>query len=238
VCAPTGMMRRTCHEEFGFFPAELPRTCDWFSWAATALQHDVLYLAEPHVNYRRHETNLEMLLAQTQPELYRDNEIAVRWMILRRMTPETGAEFRAAMLDVIAEDYARRAALCLTRMGTLGLDLQEMHASIDRWSSNRGDADAVRTGIVRHASRAAEEAGDHVLFHLEDHAGAARCYARAMEHTRGSGRLHLKRLLAKAGRPGIWLRQAIAARSARRTPFPPPSPVRAGPRIQPLNQAR
>lgn len=81
VCAPTGLVRKECYTRIGGFPLDLPRSGDWFLWSVFATMYDVGYLAEPMVCYRRHTTNMDKTLVETQPSLFYEQELLVRWLI-------------------------------------------------------------------------------------------------------------------------------------------------------------
>jgi GT2 family glycosyltransferase/tetratricopeptide (TPR) repeat protein len=57
VCCPSVMIRRACFDQLGQFDPELPYTTDWEMWLRVALDFDVVYLPEPLLDYRVHESN-------------------------------------------------------------------------------------------------------------------------------------------------------------------------------------
>jgi hypothetical protein len=81
LIAPTCLARKECHRRAGGFPVNLLRTGDWYLWAVFAMTHDVGYFAEPMVYYRRHETNMDKLMAEEQPSFFFEQEMMVRWAI-------------------------------------------------------------------------------------------------------------------------------------------------------------
>jgi len=85
VCQPTSLVRKECYTRIGGFPVSLPRAGDWYFWVASATAYDVGYFAEPMVCYRRHATNMEKTMERDQASLFFDQELMVRWMIIREV---------------------------------------------------------------------------------------------------------------------------------------------------------
>ena len=54
VCCPTVMLRRVLVAQHGGFLQQLPFTADWEMWMRLSLFHDVAYIDQPLVSYRRH----------------------------------------------------------------------------------------------------------------------------------------------------------------------------------------
>ncbi len=57
VCCPSVIARRICYEHLGKFDTRLPFTADWEMWLRIVAQHDVAYLPEALIKYRRHADN-------------------------------------------------------------------------------------------------------------------------------------------------------------------------------------
>ena len=58
ICCPSVMIRRRCHEALGVYDERLPYTSDYEMWLRVSLACDSVYLAEPLIQYRLHQTNL------------------------------------------------------------------------------------------------------------------------------------------------------------------------------------
>jgi glycosyltransferase involved in cell wall biosynthesis len=52
------LVRRSCHEEIGFYNPRLPHAGDWEMWLRLAARWSVGYIAEPLFAYRIHSTNM------------------------------------------------------------------------------------------------------------------------------------------------------------------------------------
>jgi hypothetical protein len=52
------LVRRTCHEELGWYDEKLPCAGDWDLWMRLATRHSVAYLTESLYAYRIHDSNM------------------------------------------------------------------------------------------------------------------------------------------------------------------------------------
>lgn len=84
VCAPTGIVRKTCYDTISTFPISLNRTGDYYLWTMFAVSHDVGYFAEPMVRYRLHPTNMEKIMERQEPASFYSQELQVIWSIKQR----------------------------------------------------------------------------------------------------------------------------------------------------------
>jgi len=58
VPASGPLVRRTCHEEVGWYDERLPHSGDWDLWLRIVARYDVGYVAEPLYAYRVHAVNM------------------------------------------------------------------------------------------------------------------------------------------------------------------------------------
>lgn len=65
------LVRRSCHDELGYYDTRLPIAGDWDLWLRIAARFDVAYIAEPLYAYRLHESNMmgSAPFSQTSAEL-------------------------------------------------------------------------------------------------------------------------------------------------------------------------
>ncbi|MBI3881570.1 MAG: glycosyltransferase family 2 protein [Verrucomicrobia bacterium] len=101
ACSPTAMYRRDLLAAVGGYLVDLPRTNDWFFWAALSLRHDAAWFAEPMVCYRLHAANMEKTMEQEQAEIFHDEMVSTRWRIkaeaAKAGVPGVQAEFQLGL---------------------------------------------------------------------------------------------------------------------------------------------
>jgi len=108
LIAPTCLARKECHMRAGGYPVDLPRTGDWYLWAAFAMTYDVGYFAEPMVYYRRHGANMDKVMAEEQPSFFFEQEMMVRWAI-KKEAEKAGIKGVSSDLNrSLADVYTRR----------------------------------------------------------------------------------------------------------------------------------
>jgi glycosyltransferase involved in cell wall biosynthesis len=208
VPAPAAMARRSAYELVGHFPLDMPFAGDWFMWTAFAAWGDVVYLAEPMVDYRIHPLNLTKEYLDRAPALVQD-ELAVRWRILDLAYRSGNGGLRLRAEQSIARDYARRVGWHVTQESPFGLSVEAFEASIDRPAAS----DRLRAAI-RSAAYAALGDG---YFEIGDPARARAAYARALAARPAALRTIAKAILVSTGRPGLRLREALTARREARS---------------------
>lgn len=111
VCCPSVVLRASCVTELGAFDPALPFTTDLEMWLRIALFHDVGYLVEPLVKYRRHAANeTNNFLAVKELE----HRYAAKRLVLRKYP--THVQDLEALEPQLVEQYIglalQRAAEC------------------------------------------------------------------------------------------------------------------------------
>ena len=108
VCSPTGLVRKELYTRVGGFPVELPRTGDWYLWAAFAVTHDVGYYAEPMVYYRRHSTNMDLVMKEEEPSAFFDQELMAIWFINKAVEKAGMQDLSSDCIRSLVNGYIRR----------------------------------------------------------------------------------------------------------------------------------
>jgi GT2 family glycosyltransferase len=123
VCCPSVVLRRECLTRAGRFDARLPLTLDLEMWLRLALDGDVVYLAEPLVQYRYHDRQASG--GYSTLAIIRQEYAAKRQAL--RAAP---AGLRAELAPALRRTYANR---CLLNA---------------RWAAERGERAAARNFIA------------------------------------------------------------------------------------------
>lgn len=71
------LIRRRCHERFGYYDERLPYAGDWELWLRVAANHDIGYIAEPLYAWRIHSANMHHHLS-TPAQATREHVLVVR----------------------------------------------------------------------------------------------------------------------------------------------------------------
>jgi glycosyltransferase involved in cell wall biosynthesis len=106
LISPTALVRKECYTRVGGFPLDQPRTGDWYLWAVFAMTSDVGYFAEPMVCYRRHDTNMDKIMAENDPSFFFEQEMLCRWSMKKEAenagVKDVYQDFRRGLADVYA----------------------------------------------------------------------------------------------------------------------------------------
>ncbi len=201
VPTPAVMVRKSSYDVVGLYPPELPVAGDWFQWCRHTFCGDVVYLAEPMVCYRLHDSNMSKAhIANPAPQIA--DEVAVRWRA-RDMAQRLGrpAVARAA-LEAIAADYARRVALHVTERWRFGMTLDAFDRSLlDHCHDVRTRA-WVRAKVYGFVADTFYAEGDRAM--------ARRYYEMAQRERPFDATLRAKRALLETGSAGRAVRSAVA----------------------------
>jgi hypothetical protein len=157
VCCPAVVLRREMVTRHGLFDAHLPFTADWEMWMRLCLFHDVAYLADHLVYYRRHPS--------AETERFRGVAgIEQCFMAKHRILEKYGEhlqvdEWRQRLFDQYAAEATRRVRAAM-RDGRLD-EVKELLLLMRRLRDDSGgdeqaDVDwitALMADAVRHSSQ-------------------------------------------------------------------------------------
>lgn len=106
VIAASGMARKECYEKVSLFPLDLPWGGDWYLWCIFALHYDVAQLAEPMVNYRRHELSMTDALVGERLRNCAESDVTVLRRIMEKVVEAGCASLARKCMHAIASQYA------------------------------------------------------------------------------------------------------------------------------------
>jgi len=200
IPAPAAMARTAYYRDAGLFPLDFPYCADWYMWSVFALRGQVVYLAEPMINRRLHDSNLSWHFLERPREMVAEM-IALRWRILRLARSAGRSDLTRVWLREIANDYAWRVRRKLDEDWPLGLTPDELEASLREHAASPRERsitlNAVHTAV-----------GD--AHHERREVGPARRhYARALVANPRDLRTAVKYSLARMGCPARRLREAL-----------------------------
>jgi hypothetical protein len=205
IVAASGMARRECYARTGSFPLDLPYSGDWYIWCMFALHWDVAYVAEPLVNYRWHAASMGSQLRTHDLRRCIADDLNVLYRV-RAAAAEAGrGDVVRASRRPLAMVYARGLAR-LTEQGRAApaLTPEEFEASLGLHL-----ADPVEARWVR--ARAWAEVANW-CYRWGDLAGARRCTWAALREDWRMPKVLASAVLLLAGRAGVRIRRAVAAR--------------------------
>jgi glycosyltransferase involved in cell wall biosynthesis len=113
LASPSVMARKECYDNISNFPLDMPHQGDLYLWFVWALEYDVAYLAEPMVNYRCHELNMNKDFVKRCPEIVFTDEINVLWRIRSKCSSKGLDELAMQIEYFIAVKYAQAATLSI-----------------------------------------------------------------------------------------------------------------------------
>jgi glycosyltransferase involved in cell wall biosynthesis len=195
ITAASGMVRRSCYDDCGRFPLDLPYAGDWFLWCLFALHYDVGYCAEPMVNYRGHELSMTNFLMTHR----RISTLREGFLVLWRLRQEA---HRIGDNQVIEECDFRLARLY--GMHLAGWDCGGWMYSMDEddLEASLAEQTVAETEARRMRARIWTAAGDYSLKH-NNQSAATEYYRRALQYDRRIMSLYARRLLARTGHLGV-----------------------------------
>lgn len=128
IVAPSVMVRKTCYENLGAFPVNLPWNGDWYLWCLFALFYDVAYVAEPMVCYREHDMNISHALLEESADRCLAADLAMPW-IIKPIAERLGYSW-------LADECVRSAVSEYLRRFDSGQASNRSH--LDRWLDSNG----------------------------------------------------------------------------------------------------
>lgn len=117
------LVRRSCHEELGYYDDRLKHAGDWELWLRLAAQYDVAFIADPLYAYRTHRSNMHHTTVSPRQEI--DEYSLMMQKVFNSLPPSTpravytlrGLAVRNALLRSASHD----CNVGRTKRGWLGL---------------------------------------------------------------------------------------------------------------------
>jgi glycosyltransferase involved in cell wall biosynthesis len=200
VVAASAMVRKSCYDNLGAFPLDMPFAGDWYLWCLFALYYDVAYISEPAVAYRIHEGSMTEALVERNAHVCVQDDLAVLWRIKERAKnaglPDTVDKARKA----IAFEYARQVIGKRYRGVICRMSIADCEQSIKRFSAALEEAADL-------AFRVRVSIGDLETQHGNTTA-ALEWYRRAIQMRPRALALWIKVALLKTGSLGAHIRRS------------------------------
>jgi glycosyltransferase involved in cell wall biosynthesis len=201
IAAASGMVRRSCYEECGTFPLDLPYAGDWFLWCLFALHNDVAYFAEPMVNYRSHELSMTNCLMTYRSTHALREGFVVLGRIRNRAQQIGDAEIVKQCGIHLARLYGNHLVggrcgnwmYCMTE--------EEFETSLREQTFGGAEKDWMRAKVWT-------AAGDYSL-KLQRLKDAGEYYRRALQYNRWMMSLHARQFLLYTGDVGVSLTRKL-----------------------------
>jgi len=207
VVAASGMARKECYKKISLFPTDLPWGGDWYLWALFALHYDVAYLADPMVNYRRHELSMTDALVSQHAQNCADSDVEVPRRILRKVEEARVTSLvricRIAIANQYANNLASRKYKSSTGWHEYAMPLEEFQRSLGKVAHGPKEAKFIRV-------RAYVAAAD-LCYWKDDFARALDFYRMAISEDPLLATIWVKYLLLRMGRAGIRVRSSLLA---------------------------
>jgi glycosyltransferase involved in cell wall biosynthesis len=201
IPAASGMVRRTCYEQCGSFPLDLPYAGDWYLWCLFALHFDAAYFSEPMVNYRAHELSMTSYLLNHRLTPALEEGLTVLWRmrdqarqignvrIVKHCTTRLGRLYGSHLVGGVFENHHYR------------MSEEDLEISLNGASVTAPEANWIRARIWM-------AAGD-CSFRLNDFANANRYYRRALQYHPWLISVRLRQMLLSTGDLGIGLTKTL-----------------------------
>jgi len=205
VVAPTGMARKECYERVSLFPLDLPWGGDWYLWTIFAAYYDVAYLAEPMVNYRRHELSMTDALVRDNVRHCAESDIEVPRRIMAKMEeagfPALAKRCRQAIAYQYSNNIASREYRYSSAWSHYSMSLGEFEDSLFQVARNPTEQKYIR-------ARAYAGLADRYYGHA-DFVHALEFYRRAAHEEPMMLMVWMKYLLLRLGHAGIRFRASL-----------------------------
>jgi glycosyltransferase involved in cell wall biosynthesis len=207
VIAASAMARKECYEKVSLFPLDLPWGGDWYLWCIFALYYDVAQLAEPMVNYRRHELSMTDALVGERIRNCAESEVTVLRRVMGRAVDLGCASLARKCMRAIAAQYAEDLASRKYRSSTswheYSMTLEEFDESLGRDVWNARQKRFIR-------ARAYAGAADRYYWRGEFSSGLE-FYGRGLREDAAMPKVWIKYFMLRLGTVGIRFRAGLLA---------------------------
>jgi glycosyltransferase involved in cell wall biosynthesis len=103
------LIRRSCHDELGYYDLRLPHSGDWDLWLRIASRYDVAYLSDAMYAYRMHPTNMHH--AKFSPaETTNDHVLTIR-KAFESLPEDAPDAIKALRTSALEQAWLRSAAI-------------------------------------------------------------------------------------------------------------------------------
>jgi glycosyltransferase involved in cell wall biosynthesis len=205
VIAASALVRKSCYQELGAFPLDLPYAGDWYMWCLLALHYDVAYFAEPMVSYRIHEQSMTSELKSARGRVCLKDDLAVLWRIKDKAKEAGFAATANTFRQRIAYEYASHVGGTKCSIPGALMTLEECEASLNRFAADAAEGRWIRARMYAFIAEA--------CFRNQEFSRTLEFYRRGLREDPWMPKVWLKRLLLHTGSMGIRLKQqAFAAR--------------------------
>jgi glycosyltransferase involved in cell wall biosynthesis len=200
LLSPSVMVRKSCYEQIGAFPLDMPHQGDMYLWFLWALDYDVAYFSEPMVNYRLHEQSMMRRFLSSFPKTVFTDESNVLWRIERAAHRKGFRKLALYIERFISNKYAHAAAVKLYGEScvTWALTVKECDEALAANATSRSQYYRLRTMFD-------SLLGDKHWHHC-DFRKARRSYIAALRGDWNMPKVWAKLLFASMGRFGFMLR--------------------------------
>ena len=200
------MVRKECYERVSFFALDLPHATDWYLWCLFALHYDVAYVAEPMASFRMHDESLTSQFNKNSSPVCLVDELIVLWRVAREAELVRHISVRDACNSSIATIAAIGREHNPLRVQRPGLSEQDFNELLRRNAKDQKDEKDIQTRV-------------HVVLGDERYwcgrySGSAEAYWIALKLRPWSLRTWAKYLLARTGKLGRRVRQALKSIAA------------------------
>ncbi len=206
VVSASGMVRRDCYETISLFPLDLPWGGDWYLWCLFALHHDVAYLAEPMVNYRRHALCSTDALVSQQIHNCAESDVIVPRRLLDKAeeagVPGLVEKCKEAIAGQYAKNVASRRYKSFAGWHQYSMTLEEFERSLSRIGRDAREKSFIRARTYAYVA-------DNYYWQ-QDFGRALQFYRRAIRENPMRPKVWMKYLLLRLGHLGIRFRSLLS----------------------------
>jgi hypothetical protein len=143
VCCPSVLLRREAVTRHGPFDTQLPFAADWEMWMRLCLFHDVAYIPDPLISYRRHP--------DAETERFRgaaglEQSFAAKHRLLMKYGERLPPDWRQRLVDGYQAEAVRQACEELQRGNeSMARRLLDVGASLPGYGSSEEGGDLDRS---------------------------------------------------------------------------------------------
>jgi hypothetical protein len=203
VAAPAAIVRRTCYEKVGTFPATMPYAGDWYLWCVFAFHYDVAYLAEPMVIRRLHDQNMTKFFEGEGRRTHGANMLEVPWQMKYQAEAVGPKKIARLCYEAVIAEYVAQLSPDSAQTGRPGMTWGEFEASLSGHARSQAEATDIRAKVLARL-------GDHCHW-ANQFPQAAEYYRRALEESPWMPAVYAKYAFLWTGSLGGYLRAILGA---------------------------
>lgn len=149
IVAPSVMIRKTCYEEIGYFPEDMPHRGDSYVWAAIAMRRKVAFFAAPMVDYRVHPQSMMSILSDRNMMVMMRDDIATPWRIEALAEANNIQELVDYCRNAVVLAYKRLLIGAQYRGNRGAITLERFEESLAEWEPDADRRSAIRASLAR-----------------------------------------------------------------------------------------